>query len=1190
MRSRSCVCLAVMLLGSPSWGGASPVEAGTNAKSEGVATPWLARVQEHIAQREYNASGSRAGLQAPNRRHNLRTYFEPTGVRVHDRTASGNPVLAAMRLHTIGPEGTRSPVLKGVVRHAANRVEIVREGLTEWYVNSEAGVEQGFTLAKRPDGEGDLQLDLALSSATATPRGDGVALRTPTGRVLQYDHLMVNDASGATLPARLEVPDPHRIRIVVSDAEAAYPLTIDPLITETADAQLESDQASAQLGASVSSAGDVNGDGYADVIVGAHDYDAGETDEGAAFVFLGSAAGIADSGSSTAHAQLESDQMSARFGASVSSAGDVNGDGYGDVIVGAHLYDAGEVDEGAAFLFLGSATGIGDGDPTTAHAQLESDQLSAGFGVSVSSAGDVNGDGYGDVIVGSDLYDAGLPDEGAAFVFLGSAAGIADSDPSTAHAQLESDQLSAGFGASVSSAGEVNGDGYGDVIVGAHLFDAGQADEGAAFLFLGSATGIADGDPTTADARMESNQGSANLGHSVATAGDVNGDGYSDVIVGARGYDAGEADEGAAFVYLGGATGLADGDPGTADAQLDSDQADVSFGRSVASAGDVNGDGYSDVIVGARRYDAGEAYEGAAFVFLGSATGIGDGNPGIAHAQLESDQAGANFGVSVSSAGDVNGDGYGDVIVGASRYTAGEADEGAAFVFLGSAAGIASGDPSTAHAQLESDQANASFGVSVSSAGDVNGDGHGDVIVGANLYDAGEADEGAAFVFLGSPAGVASGDPTTAHAQLESDQVDAWLGVSVASAGDVNGDGYSDVIVGAQGFDAGEMDEGAAFVFHGSASGISDATPTTADAQLESDRAVFPFGPWFELSVASAGDVNGDGYSDVIVGAPLYSPEGAVGGGKAFVFLGSAAGIADGNPGTAHAQLESNQTVPSWLGVSVASAGDVNGDGYADVIVGARQFYGGESFEGAAFVFLGSATGVASGDQSTAHAQFESNQTNAYFGESVASAGDVDGDGFADVIVGAFQYDAVQTDDGAAFVFLGGDEARPSLARQRRGDGSGIPVQPWGASGAADAFAVELTATHPQGRGRVKLEVEHCPAGAAFGDGACGSVTSAGWTEIVPPMTSVVLSETVSGLAYDTLYRWRARVLHAPATVTEPGITPPPNPAHGPWRRTSAQAVEADIRVVPEPGALLSLGTGAALLALLKRRRERGLR
>jgi hypothetical protein len=137
---------------------------------------------------------------------------------------------------------------------------------------------------------------------------------------------------------------------------------------------------------------------------------------------------------------------------------------------------------------------VADGNPTTAHAQLESDQAGARMGQSVASAGDVNGDGYADVIVGAFLFDGfQQTDEGAAFVFLGSANGIADGNPATAHAQLESNQASGFLGQSVAGAGDVNGDGYADVIVGANAYDSGQSNEGAAFVFLGSANGIADG-------------------------------------------------------------------------------------------------------------------------------------------------------------------------------------------------------------------------------------------------------------------------------------------------------------------------------------------------------------------------------------------------------------------------------------------------------------------------------------------------------------------------------------------------------------------------------------------------------------------------------------------------------------------------------------------------------------------------
>jgi hypothetical protein len=459
------------------------------------------------------------------------------------------------------------------------RVEIRRPGLVEWYLNSPEGLEQGFTLADRPQGEGPLALELALGGASASEQGDGLVFATRAGRRLAYSKLVVTDASARMLPATLDAPSPDRVRIVVEDAGAVYPLVIDPLLSETADAQLQSDQADAQLGYSVASAGDVNGDGYADVIVGAPFYDAGETDEGAAFVFLGSAAGIASGNPTSAHRQLESNQDGANLGASVASAGDVNGDGYDDVIAGAGGYGAGEAGEGAAFIFLGSAAGIVGNDPASAHARLESDQADANLRA-VASAGDVNGDGYADVIVGAHNYDAGLTNEGAAFIFLGSSTGIANGDPGNAHAQLEGNQASALMGLSVASAGDVNGDGYGDVIVAAYNYDAGQTDEGAAFIFLGSASGIADGSPATAHAQLESNQGTetagggnpAHMGYQAASAGDVNGDGYSDVIVSALFYDAGQTDEGAAFIFLGSASGIADGNPSTAHAQLEANQ------------------------------------------------------------------------------------------------------------------------------------------------------------------------------------------------------------------------------------------------------------------------------------------------------------------------------------------------------------------------------------------------------------------------------------------------------------------------------------------------------------------------------------------------------------------------------------------------------------------------------------------
>ncbi len=303
----------------------------------GASGAWLADAQHAIQSIEYEATLSRDGLQAPNRAQGLRTFFGQTGIRVHDRSAPGSAPLVDMRLARIGRGAKLGRVGAGAVSHEGARVEIRRPGLVEWYVNEAGGLEQGFTLAKRPVGAGALVLELAVGEARAKALGDSVTLESPTKRVLSYSKLEVADASGARLAAHFEVPANDRVRLVIDDAHAAYPLAIDPMLTGTFDTQLVSDLGDSQFGYSVAGAGDVNGDGYADVIVGAYQYDAGEPGEGAAFVFLGSAAGIAGAGSSGAAAQLESDQAYAYLGVSVAGAGDVNGDGYDDVIVGVQL-------------------------------------------------------------------------------------------------------------------------------------------------------------------------------------------------------------------------------------------------------------------------------------------------------------------------------------------------------------------------------------------------------------------------------------------------------------------------------------------------------------------------------------------------------------------------------------------------------------------------------------------------------------------------------------------------------------------------------------------------------------------------------------------------------------------------------------------------------------------------------------
>ncbi|MEW6219083.1 MAG: integrin alpha, partial [Thermodesulfobacteriota bacterium] len=511
-----------------------------------------------------------------------------------------------LTLTGLGNENGVHPVGAATRAASNNRIEYRRPELIEWYVNSEEGLEQGFTLHRPPsppDGR-DVVLQLTLGGdvrgALDASSGSIELLSAGGVRVLDFGRLRTVDATGLELPTHFVLADNH-LDIVVAAGEAVYPIVVDPLATSPAWTA-ESNQAGAELGWSVATAGDVNGDGYGDVIVGVPIFDNGETDEGRACLFLGGSSGLGASPAWTA----ESNQTGAELGISVATAGDVNGDGFSDVIVGAHKFDRGETNEGRVYLYVGGPTGLAASPAWTA----ESNQIGAQLGWSVATPGDVNGDGFSDVIVGALGFDSGQTDEGRAFLYLGGPAGLAASPAWTA----ESNQVGASLGSSVAMAGDVNSDGYSDVIVGAFGFDNGQTDEGRAFLYLGGPAGLAASPAWTA----ESNQVGAQLGWSVATAGDVNGDGYSDVIVGALGFDNGQTDEGRAFLYLGGSAGLAASPAWTAE----SNQVGASLGSSVAMAGDVNGDGYSDVIVGAFGFDNGQTVEGRAFLYLGGPMGL----------------------------------------------------------------------------------------------------------------------------------------------------------------------------------------------------------------------------------------------------------------------------------------------------------------------------------------------------------------------------------------------------------------------------------------------------------------------------------------------------------------------------------------------------------------------------------------
>lgn len=397
------------------------------------------------------------------------------------------------------------------------------------------------------------------------------------------------------------------------------------------------------------------------------------------------------------------------------------------------------------------------------------------------------------------------------------------------------------------------------------------------------------------------------FGGSVAGAGDVDGDGYDDVVIGAPGSDDYGQRSGAVYVFFGGTDGLSRDSVDEAYAASPAELEE--FGQAVSSAGDVNADGYDDLIIGAADPEDRRAF---ATVLHGRAGGVASQE----HVVLwPSDVNGmSTYSEAVGGAGDLDGDGFSDVIVGARSAL----DVGAAYVYLGSSAGVLD---ETGQRLVASDSDDGAwFGFAVSSAGDVNGDGFDDVLVGAPHDSGDEVYSGAAYSYLGGPGGLSS----TSELKLSAEDQDFEdsFGWSVSSAGDVNADGYDDVIIGAPLPNDKVWGTGRAHLFLGGESGPvldSERVLTASDAAE---------GNHYGEAVAGAGDLDGDGFDDVVVGAPWRSKRG-----PAYIYLGSSTGVDASSERSFKPRYTTDETL--WFGEALAGAGDVNADGFADLVVGA---------------------------------------------------------------------------------------------------------------------------------------------------------------------------------------------------------------------------------------------------------------
>jgi hypothetical protein len=469
-------------------------------------------------------------------------------------------------------------------------------------------------------------------------------------------------------------------------------------------------------------------------------------------------------------------------------------------------------------------------------------------------------------------------------------------------------------------------------------------------------------------------------GASVAGAGDVNGDGLRDLIIGAYLADAsGNVQAGESYIVFGkadtAAIELADVANGIGGFVIRGDDAHTWLGFDVSAAGDVNGDGLADVILGAPY--SGPAMPDApseSFIVFGKVDTaevlLADLASGTGGFVIRGANHGELTGMSVSRAGDVNNDGLADFIIGAPEADANGPCSGESYVVFGKVdtapvdlqADVIDGDGGFVIRGVDADDRS---GEHVARAGDVNGDGFGDLFVGApEAAPDGVFRGGMCYVVFGK-----TGSDDVELADIVAGQggfsiVSGWggqlyVGSSLGGGGDVNGDGLDDVLIGLPFRDAnGEPDSGESFVVFGKVDG--------APISLRED-VVHGLGGFnirgtdrFEesgASVSSAGDVNGDGLRDLIVGAWKASPGGNVAAGRGYVVYGSAGGerveLADVATGLGGFVINGTNG-SEYAGSSVSGAGDVNGDGLGDLLVGVPWADpGGRALAGETYVIWG---------------------------------------------------------------------------------------------------------------------------------------------------------------------------------------------------------------------------------------------
>jgi hypothetical protein len=922
------------------------------------------------------------------------------------------------------------------------------------------------------------------------------------------------------------------------------------------------------FGNSVALLGDLDGDGVADVAVGATGDDTGGRNRGAVYVVLLNPDGTTKSSQKIASGTgggpnlADNDYFGASyFGASVASLGDVDGDGVTDLAVGAPDDNTGGSNRGAVYVLLLNPNGTAKSSQKIASGTGGGPNLADEdhFGFSVATLGDLDGDGVSDIAVGARGDDSGGSDRGAVYVLFMNANGSIKvyrkiaSDTGGGPTLMDGDF----FGISVASLPDLDADGVTDLAVGARDDDTGGSDRGAVQLLRMNADGTVKGHqkiasgtgggPTLANSDL--------FGISIASRGDLDGDGIIELAIGAGRDDTGGSDRGAVYVlYLnpvrpdfGDAPDVAAGTGASNYNTLVSDNgpshtivAGLRMGASVhgdggalqnagANADDVNSalpddeDGLvnpaADLVltVGAQPtvnvrvtnstgspatlygwidYNNNGLFENAterASVAVPNGTtnsittllfpAVPSGFTGTTYARFRfsTDAAAANP-TGAAMDGEVE-----DYAVTITKPSDGTADSAKTKKI----AHNTNGGPTLVNID--------GFGTSVTSIGDLDGDGISDFAAGANGDDTGGDDRGAVYVlFLNADGTVKSSEKiangTGGGTTLTDDD---YFGTSVASLGELDGDGVTDLVVGGHGDDTGGPRRGAVYVLLMNSNGTAKSSQKVASGI--GGGPILPDRSFFGRSAVSLGDLDGDGITEIAVGA-YGDPAGGSYRGAVHVLFMNADGTAKSSQKIASG-TGGGPTVGDgdFFGHSVASLGDLDGDGITDLAVGAHYDDTGamNSNRGAVYVLLMNANGTVKASQKIASGMVGAPdlESGNLFGSAVASLGDLDGDGVTDLAVGAVGDEEGGYRSGAVHLLFMNANGTAKASRKITSATNGGPTLT-----AGDNFGVAVaTLGDLDGDGVLDLAV------GAHGDNTGGSNSGAVYVLFLNPDVSVDL-------------------------------------------------------------------------------------